>query len=215
MKRRDSLPLISLLLLAFIVAGIASSTTIPAFGARGHAKSQSASPSALEERIKRVENDLLPPFVIKGQPSAPMKLADRMKYYNTPGISIAVIDKGRVEWARGYGVRETGGSEAVTPETVFQAASISKPVAAMAALRLVQQGKLNLDEDVNRKLTSWKLPENEFTSEKKVTVRELLSHNAGLTVHGFEGYASDACTESRVVAEQFAHRHFLFTRELI
>lgn len=192
MKRRDSLPLISLLLLAFIVAGIASSTTIPAFGARGHAKSQSASPSALEERIKRVENDLLPPFVIKGQPSAPMKLADRMKYYNTPGISIAVIDKGRVEWARGYGVRETGGSEAVTPETVFQAASISKPVAAMAALRLVQQGKLNLDEDVNRKLTSWKLPENEFMSAKKVTVRELLSHNAGLTVHGFEGYASDA-----------------------
>jgi CubicO group peptidase (beta-lactamase class C family) len=192
MKRRHSRPLISLLLLAFIIAGITSSTTIPTFGARGHDESQSQGPSALEDRIKRVENGLLQPFAIKGQPSVQIKLADRMKYYNTPGISIAVIDKGRVEWARGYGVRETGGSEAVTPETLFQAASISKPVAAMAALRLVQQGKLDLDEDVNRKLTSWKLPENEFTREKKVTVRELLSHSAGLTVHGFEGYASDA-----------------------
>jgi CubicO group peptidase (beta-lactamase class C family) len=191
MKRRD-LPLISLLLLAFIIAGITSSTTIPTAGARGHAKSQSASPSALEERIKRVENGLLPPFFIKGQPSAPMKLADRMKFYKTPGISIAVINKGRIEWARGYGVRETGGNEAVTPETLFQAASISKPVAAMAALLVVQQGKLDIDEDLNRKLNSWKVAENEFTHEKKVTVRELLSHSAGLTVHGFEGYASDA-----------------------
>ena len=148
------------------------------------------SPS-VTERIKRVENGLLQPFVIKGQPSVQMKLADRMKFYNTPGISIAVIDKGRIQWARGYGVRETAGSEAVTPETLFQAASISKPVAAVAALRLVQQGKLDIDEDVNRKLTSWKLPENEFTKEKKVTLRELLGHSAGLTVHGFAGYASD------------------------
>lgn len=192
MKRRHSLPLISLLLLAFTIAAIASSTTIPTVGARAHTESQSQDPSALELRIKRVENGLLPPFVIKGQPSAPMTLADRMKFYNTPGISIAVIDKGRVEWARGYGVRETDGSDAVTPDTLFQAASISKPVAAMAALRLVQEGRLDLDEDVNSKLSSWKVPENEFTSEKKVTVRELLSHSAGLTVHGFEGYASDA-----------------------
>ncbi len=148
------------------------------------------SPS-VTERIKRVENGLLPPFEIKGKPSVPMKLADRMKFYTTPGVSIAVIDKGRVQWARGYGLRETGGSEAITPETLFQGASISKPVAAMAALRLVQQGKLDIDEDVNRKLTSWKLPENEFTSERKVTLRGLLSHSAGLTVHGFAGYASD------------------------
>jgi CubicO group peptidase (beta-lactamase class C family) len=138
MKRRD-LPLISLLLLGFVIAAITSGTTIPTVGVRGHAASQSASPSALEERIKLVENGLLPPFVIKGQPSAPMKLADRMKFYKTPGISIAVINKGRIEWARGYGVRETGGSEAVTPQTLFQAASISKPVAAMAALRFVLQ----------------------------------------------------------------------------
>ena len=149
---------------------------------------------SVSERIKRVENGLLPPVLIKGQPVTPMNLADRMQFYKTPGLSVAVINNGRIEWARGYGIRETGGSEPVTPETLFQAASISKSVAAMAALRLVQQGRLNLDEDVNQKLVSWKVPGNEFTNEKKVTLRGLLSHSAGLTVHGFAGYASDAAT---------------------
>jgi len=191
LTRRIPLLLISLLLLASVSAGITSHATIPIVGAGASNEPQSKRESALEERIKRVENGLLPPFVIKGQPSTQMKLADRMKFYTTPGISIAVIDHGHIEWARGYGVRETGGGEAVTPETLFQAASISKPVAAVGALRLVQQGKLDLDEDVNQKMGSWKVPENEFTSEKKVTLRGLLSHSAGLTVHGFAGYASD------------------------
>ena len=152
---------------------------------------QTQEPSSVSERIHRVENGLLPPAVIKGQTVSAMNLADRMRFYKTLGLSVAVINNAQIEWARGYGVRETGGSESVTPETLFQAASISKPVAAMAALRLVQQGALNLDEDVNHKLTSWKLPENEFMTLKKVTLRELLSHSAGLTVHGFGGYASD------------------------
>lgn len=76
--------------------------------------------------------------------------------------------------------------------TLFQAGSISKPVAALAALRLVEQGKLSLDEDVNAKLVSWKVPGNEFTKEQKVTLRRLLTHSAGLTVHGFPGYAAGA-----------------------
>src|SRR6201987_4852087 len=58
-------------------------------------------------------------------------------------------------------------------------------------LALVQEGKLSLDEDVNQKLKSWKVPENEFTREQKVTLRRLMSHSAGLTVHGFPGYAVD------------------------
>ncbi len=147
--------------------------------------------SEVEERIRRVENGLLPSVVIKGQPSE-MKLADRMKFYKVPGVSGAVINHGRIEWARGFGVVEAGLDKPITPETLFQAGSISKPVAAMAALRLVEQGKLNLDEDVNLKLKSWKVPENEFTKEKKVTLRGLLTHSAGLTVHGFPGYKADA-----------------------
>jgi CubicO group peptidase (beta-lactamase class C family) len=132
-------------------------------------------------RVRRVENGLLPPNVIKGQPLPHMKLADRMKNWNgVPGVSLAVINDYKIEWARGYGVLGEGSTEAVTPETLFQAGSISKPVTAMAVLRLVQQGKLNLDEDVNKKLVSWKVPENEFTRKEKVTVRRLLSHTAGL-----------------------------------
>lgn len=195
---RIPLLLISLLLLACITAGITSSVTLPIVSAGASIEAQSKRESALEERIKRVENRLLPPFVIKGQPNVQMKVADRMKFYNTPGISIAVIDKRRIEWARGYGVREERLSEVVTAETLFQAASISKPVAAVAALRLVQQGKLDLDEDLNRKIGSWTVPENEFTTEKKVTLRGLLSHSAGLTVHGFAGYASDEPTPTLV-----------------
>jgi CubicO group peptidase (beta-lactamase class C family) len=129
--------------------------------------------------------------MIKGQTTA-MKLAERMAHYKVPGLSVAVINDGKIEWARGYGVVEKDGDRPVTADTLFLAGSISKPVAALAALRLVEQGKLSLDEDVNLKLKTWKVPENEFTKEKKVTLRGLLSHSAGLTVHGFPGYAVDA-----------------------
>ena len=154
-----------------------------------HSSSQSA--ADLEAKIRRVENGLRPSTVIKGQTEG-LNIAERMKYYKAPGVSIAVINNGRIEWARGYGVVEAGDPRPITSETLFQAGSISKPVAAMAALRLVEQGKLDLDEDVNRKLKSWKVPENDFTKEKKVTLRGILSHSAGLTVHGFPGYAADA-----------------------
>lgn len=117
--------------------------------------------------------------------------AGRMRAQHVPGVSIAIIDGYRIVWAHGYGFVEAGSSQPVTPETRFQAASISKPVAAMAALKLVEEGKLSLDEDVNGKLKSWKIPENEFTREEKVTLRRLLSHSAGLTVHGFPGYDVD------------------------
>jgi len=147
--------------------------------------------AGVAERIQRVENGLLPAVMIKGQTTA-MKLTDRIAHYKVPGLSVAVINDGKIEWARGYGVVEKDGGKPVTSDTLFLAGSISKPVAALAALRLVEQGKLDLDEDVNRKLKTWKVPENEFTKEKKVTLRGLLSHSAGLTVHGFPGYAVDA-----------------------
>jgi len=143
----------------------------------------------LEEKIARVEAGLLGAVQIKGQPLSPMNLSDRMCYYKVPGVSIAVIKDLVIEWAKGYGLKEAGKNSPVLAETLFQAASISKPVAALAALRLVQDGVLSLDEDVNAKLLSWKVPENSFTAKKKVTLRELLSHSAGLTVHGFRGYA--------------------------
>ncbi len=108
-----------------------------------------------------------------------------------PGVSIAVIHDGAIEWARGFGVVELGGAP-VTAETLFQAASISKPVAAMAALHLVEQGKLSLDADVNQSLASWKVPPSTAAPGAVVTLRKLLNHTAGLTVQGFPGYASGA-----------------------
>src|SRR5580700_8773073 len=113
----------------------------------------------------------------------------RMAHYHVPGLSLACIHNGTVEWTQALGVARVGG-EPVTPETLFQASSIGMPVTAVAVLRLVEQGKLNLDADVSQYLRSWKLPTNRFTEQNKVTLRELLSHTAGATVHGFGGYAA-------------------------
>jgi CubicO group peptidase (beta-lactamase class C family) len=142
------------------------------------------------QRIQRVENGLVGPVVIKGDAKAAHTLADRMKELNVPGVSVAVLHNGKIEWARGYGVRSIGGP-AVTADTMFQAGSISKPVATMAALKLVEQGKLSLDVDINTLLKSWKLPSDPVTGGKPVTLRELLTHTGGTTVHGFPGYASN------------------------
>ena len=94
-----------------------------------------------------------------------------------------------IEWAKGYGFADVATNRPVTAETLFQAGSVSKPVAAAGAMSLVEQGELKLDDDVNSYLKSWKGPENEFTKEQKGTLRRLLSHTAGLTAHGFPGYS--------------------------
>ncbi|MEP6690346.1 MAG: serine hydrolase domain-containing protein [Gemmatimonadaceae bacterium] len=143
-------------------------------------------------RIARVEGGLLPPIAIAGAAETRSSVQQRMAHYHVPGVSIAVINDGRIEWARGYGVREFGGTTAVDTSTLFQAGSISKPVAATAALRLVNQKQLDLDADINSALRSWKVPSNAFTTQKPPTLRAILSHSAGFTVHGFPGYDADA-----------------------
>ena len=139
-------------------------------------------------RIKRFENGLLPPVVIKGKVET-WNILDRMKHYNVPGISVAVFYDNKVQWAKGYGVKDNDTEDPVTPQTLFVAGSISKPIAVMGALKLVDEGKLALDENINTFLKSWKLPENDLTATHPVTLRLLVSHNAGVTVHGFRGYA--------------------------
>lgn len=143
--------------------------------------------TSVEPRVKRVEQGLLPAVLIKGDPS--WSLEERMMQWKVPGLSVVVVKDFKVEWARTYGVKDIETKEPVTTETLFQAGSISKPVAAMVALKRVQQGKIALDENINNKLVTWKLPDNEFTAKKKVTLANLLSHTGGLTVHGFPGYA--------------------------
>jgi CubicO group peptidase (beta-lactamase class C family) len=114
-----------------------------------------------------------------------------MEVYKVPGLSFAIIDDFKIVSAQALGVTEAGGITPLTARTLFQAGSISKPVATMGALSLVEQGRLSLDEDVNSKLKGWRVPDNEFTRDRKVTLRRIMSHSAGLTVHGFPGYAID------------------------
>lgn len=146
--------------------------------------------SPLTARIERVENGI-PPIPLSGaEPPLQLNLEKLIELYKVPGLSVAVIDNFKVAWAKGYGVTEAGGNHPVTVHTLFQAGSISKPVAATGTLSLVEQGRLSLDENVNRKLKSWQVPDNEFTKDQKVTLRRILSHSAGLTVHGFPGYTA-------------------------
>jgi CubicO group peptidase (beta-lactamase class C family) len=151
----------------------------------------------IRQRIEAVESCLPPPVIVKNAPKGCTTLSKRMTELHIPGVSIAVVHNGVIEWARGYGVRQVGG-EPVTADTLFQAGSISKPVAAMAALRLVEQGKLSLDADVETELTGWKLPPSSAAPGATVTLRELLTHTAGTTVHGFPGYAAGAAVPSLV-----------------
>nr|WP_315483363.1 serine hydrolase domain-containing protein [uncultured Undibacterium sp.] len=152
----------------------------------------SASAQSVDEQISRITNTMTPSIVIKGAPEKYHKLAESMAKYNVPGVSIAVVHEGKLIWAQGFGVKTAGSKDVVTSNTLFQAASISKPVSATAMLRLVEQGKLSLDAPINTYLKTWQLPDNEFTKTEPVTLRRLVSHSAGLNGHGFPGYVSDA-----------------------
>lgn len=142
----------------------------------------------LEARIKRIENGLMRNLQIEGEENPTYNINERLKELNIPGLSIAFVSNGKVEWARAYGMADRGENRPMTTETMLLAGSISKPVAALRAHQMVEAGKFNLDVNVNDYLKSWKLPENDFTKKEKVTLRRILNHTAGLTVWGFPGY---------------------------
>ncbi len=127
-----------------------------------------------------------------------LSLRDLMRILDVPGMSVAVIDRFKIDWTKGYGVLRAGSAMPVTPQTLFQAGSVSKVAAATGALSMVESGRLALDEDVNRRLTSWRVPDSPFTRDQKVTLRRILSHTAGTSVHYFPGYAVGAPRPSLV-----------------
>lgn len=139
--------------------------------------------------IKKVEAGLTTPVHIEDDRT--WSIEERMAHYGVPGVSLAVIHDGEIKWTKTYGIMDKESRSPVTQGTLFQAASISKPVTAYGALKLVELNKMDLNEDINAYLTSWKLPDNEFTMESKVTLKHLLNHSAGITVHGFLGYRPD------------------------
>ena len=141
-----------------------------------------------ENRIAAVEIGLDPPVVIAGEPTEKWTIAMQMRRLHVPAVSVAVINDYKIDWARAWGVTEAGGDRPATSDTIFQAGSISKPVASMAAMRLAQDGRLNLDANVNDYLTTWKVPDTAFTHSKPVTMRELLTNSSGTPQYGSPEY---------------------------
>lgn len=162
---------------------------------RAQPATDSLAPAA---RAARIEQDLRPVVRVRGRPIVRASLESRMRALGVPAVSLAVVDGGRVAWSRAYGTADVASGRRATTATLFQAASMSKPVAATAALQLVAEGKLPLDGDVNERLASWRVPASAASGGKPVTLRQLLTHTAGLTVHGFPGYAADSAVPTVV-----------------
>jgi CubicO group peptidase (beta-lactamase class C family) len=137
----------------------------------------------MNDDISRVEQGLLPVVRVEGE-NLRWTMPERMAHYRVPGVSVAVMNDGRVEWARGYGYREVGKPMPIDTETAFDAASMSKLVTAFLVMQQVDAGALDLDTDVNTWLSGWKVPENDFTRARPVTLRRVLGHRAGLNLHG-------------------------------
>ncbi|MCX2493476.1 serine hydrolase [Pedobacter sp. PF22-3] len=142
--------------------------------------------STVEDRIKQVENGLTEN--IQTGDSAGANLLERMKHFKVQGLSIAVIKDYKVDFAKGYGFADPEKKIPVTDKTLFQAASISKSLNSLAILKLFKDRKLDLYADINTYLKSWKFPYDSVSKGKKINMANLLSHTAGLNVHGFGGY---------------------------
>ncbi len=139
-----------------------------------------------DDKITRVENNLVGAIQFPGD--QPANIKDRMLYFHIHGLSIAVIQNYHLLWAKGYGWADLSRKIPVTPQTLFQAASISKSLNGVGLLKLAQEKKLDLYADINTYLTGWKFPYDSVSKGKKISVANLLSHTGGLTVHGFPGY---------------------------
>lgn len=142
----------------------------------------------IEEKISRVENSLSG-WVQTGTEDT-WNLGARMKQNNVHGVSIAVINNYKIEWALGYGHADIAENREVTVNTLFQAASISKSLNSLGVMLLAQQGKVSLDSNINNYLQSWKFPYDNKSNNRKITLKNLLSHTAGLTVPSFSGYGN-------------------------
>ena len=144
----------------------------------------------VQEKINKVEN-FLSPGTIYGDTIPRGNIDKRMKETNTKGLSIAVISNYQLEWAKGYGWADEEEQRKVTTTTRFQAASISKSLNSMGIFKLIEKGKLDPEADINNYLSTWKFPYDSLSKNKKITTYNLLSHTAGLSIHGFPGYEAN------------------------
>jgi len=163
----------------------------PTNSSKPAAAAPATSPEAAE-KLQRVEAQAAAIRYSGAKTPVTFSLGDLMEDFKVPAISVAVIQNFQIVAVKGYGTLSFDTHEPTTPHTLFLAGSISKPVTAAGALAMVEKGQLSLDANVNDQLKSWKVPDNEFTVTERVTLRRILSHSAGLGVHGFGGYAVGA-----------------------
>ena len=176
-------PVMRHVLIAISVLTLAASCTNPLEPARAR-RPDTVYAKDIEAKIRQVESHLC----LNPADGISWTLADRMKYYDVEGLSIAVIHNNQVEWACGYGWADVSEKKPVTTHTLFQAGSISKSLNAVGVMLLVQRHQLDLNTDINAYLRSWKFPYDTVSHGRKITLGNLLSHSGGLTVHGFPGY---------------------------
>lgn len=138
------------------------------------------------KKIQEVENNITGSVILGNE--KPHTIQEQMKLYNVKGMSIAVIENNQIAWAKAYGWADESEKRPMTTETLFEPGSISKSLNAVGILKLAQDKKVDLYTDINTYLTSWKFPYDSLSKGKKITLAEILSHNAGLTVHGFPGH---------------------------
>ena len=144
--------------------------------------------SLTKSRIRKVEKGLLRAIYLKGQRPEKLSIEARMPFYKVPGVGLAVMDRNGLEWARDYGVRDAHSREPVTTDTIFQAGDLSQPVAAAAALELVDKGLLELGGDMEPLLRRLLAPGPGPTPMSTVTLRKILTHTDGLASVGLPGY---------------------------
>ncbi len=148
----------------------------------------------VNDKIKLFEND----FYHWDKSKKKSSLRDRMSFYNVNAVSIAVIKDYKIEWVKAYGLADVSEKRVATPQTLFQAGSISKTINSLGVLKLVQEGKLSLDDDINKYLKTWKFPYDKVSKGRKITIANLLNHSAGLSVHGFGGYEKGAALPTTI-----------------
>ena len=139
-----------------------------------------------QQKIEEIEKTITGNLILNNE--RPGTISERMAKYNVKGVSIAVIQDYKIVWAKGYGWADEAEKKLVTTETLFEPGSISKALNALGILKLAQEKKLDIYTDINTYLTSWKFPYDSLSNGKKITLADILSHNAGLSVHGFPGH---------------------------
>lgn len=155
-------------------------------------KTLAASPTPAEElqEANLLKTGLTERIRIEGQEVDYQSLEQRQAHYDVPGVSIAFMRNGQLAWTMQSGVKDLTTGLTIDENTVFQAGSISKPAFATVLMKYREDNPLDIDADVNTLLTSWQLREHEWTGQDVVSLRRLLSHTAGTTIHGFPGYAA-------------------------